>query len=74
MNPPKLGLTRDLYSQETALPPQGGDVSAGLGALPALAVAAPNEHVSGAGRCVVCGPAWPCERVVPAEQNVAAVL
>jgi hypothetical protein len=31
-----------------------------------------DEHVSEHGLCVICGSAWPCERAVVAEHNLAA--
>jgi hypothetical protein len=30
-----------------------------------------NEHVNDQGLCAVCGAAWPCERAVTAEHNLA---
>ena len=31
-----------------------------------------NEHVDDQGLCAICGSAWPCERAVVAEHNLAA--
>lgn len=31
-----------------------------------------NEHVDAQGLCAICGSAWPCERAVVAEHNLAA--
>jgi hypothetical protein len=31
-----------------------------------------NEHVNDQGLCAICGSAWPCERAVVAEHNLAA--
>jgi hypothetical protein len=31
-----------------------------------------NEHVCDRGLCAICGSAWPCERAVVAEHNLAA--
>jgi hypothetical protein len=31
-----------------------------------------GEHVNEQGLCAVCGSAWPCERAVVAEHNLAA--
>lgn len=45
-----------------------------LEALVSLATRALNEHTNDAVLCAVCGSAWPCERAVLAEHNLAAVL
>jgi len=37
----------------------------------ALATSVMNEHVNDQGLCAVCGSAWPCERAVLAEHNLA---
>lgn len=39
----------------------------------ALATNVLNEHTDQAGLCVACGSAWPCERVVLAEHNLAVI-
>lgn len=39
----------------------------------ALATSVLGEHTNEAGLCVVCGSAWPCERVVLAEHNLAMI-
>lgn len=39
----------------------------------ALATDVLNKHTDEANLCVVCGSAWPCERVVLAEHNPAAI-
>lgn len=31
-----------------------------------------NRHVNDQGLCAICGSAWPCERAVVAEHNLAA--
>lgn len=31
-----------------------------------------DEHINEQGLCAVCGSAWPCERAVVAEHNLAA--
>jgi hypothetical protein len=31
-----------------------------------------GEHVNDEGLCAICGSAWPCERAVVAEHNLAA--
>jgi hypothetical protein len=31
-----------------------------------------DEHVNEQGLCAICGSAWPCERAVVAEHNLAA--
>lgn len=36
-----------------------------------LATSVMNEHVNEQGLCVICGSAWPCERAVLAEHNLA---
>jgi hypothetical protein len=38
-----------------------------------LAASVLNEHIDETGLCVVCGSAWPCERVVLAEHNLAMI-
>ncbi len=35
-----------------------------------LATVVMNEHSDDNGLCVICGSAWPCERVVLAEHNL----
>jgi hypothetical protein len=45
-----------------------------LRALSSLALAVLNEHTNQAGRCTVCGSAWPCEQASLAEHNLAAAL
>ncbi len=42
-------------------------------ALIALATQALNEHINDADLRAVCGCAWPCERAVLAEHNLAAI-
>jgi hypothetical protein len=32
-----------------------------------------RAYVADQGRCTVCGSAWPCERAVLAEHNLAAL-
>lgn len=60
-----------MTSQDTAASLGGGDLPAGLEALSSLAVRVLNDH---ANRAEVCGCAWPCERAVLAEHNLAAAL
>jgi hypothetical protein len=36
-----------------------------------LATIVMNEHTNDRDLCAVCGSAWPCERVVLAEHNLA---
>lgn len=31
-----------------------------------------DEHINEQGLCAICGSAWPCERAVVAEHNLAA--
>jgi hypothetical protein len=31
-----------------------------------------NEHIDDQGLCAICGSAWPCERAVVADHNLAA--
>lgn len=38
-----------------------------------LATSVLGEHTDEAGRCVVCGSAWPGERVVLAAHNLAVI-
>jgi hypothetical protein len=45
-----------------------------LEAMIALATQAINDHTDNAGLCAVCGSAWPCERAMLAEHNLAAAL
>jgi hypothetical protein len=42
-------------------------------ALCSVAVAVFNVHVNDRGLCPVCGCAWPCERMVLPEHNLAAL-
>jgi len=30
-----------------------------------------NEHVNNQGLCAICGSAWPCERALVTEHNLA---
>lgn len=39
--------------------------------LASLASAVMNEHINDQGLCPICGLAWPCDRVVLAEHNLA---
>jgi hypothetical protein len=39
----------------------------------ALATSVLNEHIDETGLRVVCGSAWPCERVVLPEHNLAVI-
>ena len=43
-------------------------------ALSSLTVTVLNEHTNHADLCATCGCAWPCERAVLADHNVAAAL
>jgi hypothetical protein len=63
-------------SQETAPPLGGSGLPAGLEALSSLAVRVLNQHTNHnhADLCAVCGCAWPCERAVLADHNLAAAL
>jgi len=61
-------------SQETAPPLRSGQLPARLAALSSLAVRVLNQHTNHADVCAVCGCAWPCERAVLAENNLAAAL
>ena len=61
-----------------AVPPDGGPTltlsatfDATLEALLALAAQVITEHTSDEGSCTVCGVAFPCERAVLAEHNLA---
>lgn len=38
-----------------------------------LATSVLVAHIAEAGVCVVCGAAWPCERVVLAAHNLAVI-
>jgi hypothetical protein len=38
-------------------------------ALHQLATVVLGEHINEQGLCVVCGSAWPCERVILADHN-----
>lgn len=44
-----------------------------FGILTSLAATVLCKHIGDAGLCVVCGSAWPCERVVLAEHNLAVL-
>jgi len=43
-----------------------------FGQLLSTAASVINEHVDDQGLCAICGSAWPCERAVVAEHNLAA--
>jgi hypothetical protein len=47
------------------------DVEHELDALRQLATVVLNEHTNDRGLCAVCGCAFPCERAVLAEHNLA---
>lgn len=55
-------------------PQAPGHVPPELDTLIALATHALNTHTNDGDLCAVCGSAWPCERAVLAEHNLAAVL
>jgi hypothetical protein len=38
-----------------------------------IATSVINEHVNDQGLCAVCDSAWPCERALLAEHNLAAL-
>jgi hypothetical protein len=38
-----------------------------------LATVVMNEHKNDGGLCVVCGSAWPCERVLFADHNLELI-
>lgn len=63
-----------MSSQETALSLTGGHLPVSLEALSSLAARVLNEHTNRADLCAACGCAWPCERAVLAEHNLAAAL
>ncbi len=63
-----------MSSQDTASPLTGGHLPASLEASSSLTVRVLNTHTDHTGLCVVCGCAWPCERAVLAEHNLAAAL
>jgi hypothetical protein len=44
-----------------------------LAQLISTAASVMNEHVNDRGLCAICGSAWPCERAVVAEHNLAAL-
>lgn len=52
-----------------AMATDGGE----LESLRTAAVSVLNAHVSDDGLCGVCGRAWPCERVLLAEHNLAVL-
>jgi len=60
-----------MSSHETAPPLTGGTLPVELEVLSSLAVTVLNEHTDQAGRCAVCGSAWPCESVLLADHNLA---
>jgi hypothetical protein len=49
-------------------------VSPELEAVISLATRALNDHTNDDNLCMACGCAWPCERAVLAEHNLAAAL
>jgi hypothetical protein len=53
---------------ETVMAPE---LSSEITALHQLATAVLNEHTNHHGLCAVCGCAFPCERAVLAEHNLA---
>lgn len=60
-----------MSSQDSATPLTGADRPSEM--LCSLAVAVLTEHTDAAGLCAVCGCAWPCELVVLADHNLAAL-
>lgn len=48
-------------------------LSTELERLRGLATVVLNEHHHDQGLCVICGSAWPCERVQLAEHNLAVL-
>jgi hypothetical protein len=57
----------------TGVIPVGDPLPVVLELMRAVAISVLNEHGNEAGQCVVCGSAWPCERVVLADHNLAMV-
>jgi hypothetical protein len=55
----------------TTVLPTNGCYSPDLASLCAAAVQEITEHLNYRGLCVICGSAWPCERAVLAEHNLA---
>ncbi|MGH3940126.1 MAG: hypothetical protein ACRDTG_16130 [Pseudonocardiaceae bacterium] len=62
-----------MSSQEKTPPPSGGDLPAVLGVLSSLAVTVLLEHTNEDGLCAVCRGTWPCQPVVLADHNLAAL-
>jgi hypothetical protein len=58
--PAVVALTSDYF------PPE-------LKQLSATAAGVLRAHVADQGRCTGCGSAWPCERALLAERNLAAL-
>jgi hypothetical protein len=44
-----------------------------FGTLASLATTVLREHIDDGGLCAMCGSAWPCERAVLAEHNLAVL-
>jgi hypothetical protein len=61
-----------ISNRTTALTPH--EVLAGCEALSSLTVTVLNEHANDTNRCATCRGAWPCERAVLADHNVAVAL
>lgn len=56
---------------DDGLPTEANGLVPELMALLALATRVINDHVDDGGLCAVCGSAFPCERAVLAEHNLA---
>jgi hypothetical protein len=52
--------------------PDSDRFPADLAHLISTATSVINGHVNDGGLCAICGSAWPCERAVAAEHNLAA--
>lgn len=53
--------------------PDTEHLSPELVAMLATAARVLDEHLNADGLCAVCGCAWPCERAVLAEHNLAEI-
>lgn len=62
-----------MTSAAVETPPVCHDQPAALERLALLATTVLCDHVNDHNLCAVCGSAWPCERVVLAEHNLAVL-
>ncbi len=74
IDPPKTTEVMGMNNQQTATTaPVTYSQPSALELLRSTATVVLNEHVNAYGLCAVCGSAFPCERAVLAEHNLASL-